>query len=178
MIRTLLAFTGLFLLLLALPACSKNSGTKTEPGMPKVVPKMQMLESANHFSDAAFAFQIRDYPRAKQSLEKALEIRPDIPEWWESLGYACKLMNKTSEARKAYKKASSLWEDAYDDSGRVDFAMRQVVILLLLHEDSDARNLVEKLAKKFPKDAKLQDFIKSKGIDQILSDPEIQAKRL
>jgi tetratricopeptide (TPR) repeat protein len=163
---------------LVLVACSDRSVGKAQPGKPKPVEKMVAAEADNLFSDAAFAMQVRDYARMQQALSKAVELRSDIPEWWELLGYSFKLLGKTGDARSAYKKALSLWEDRYDAVGDAQLGMRRVYVLVLLSRVDEARSLVEKLAKKHPTDSVLQGFVRNKSIDKMLSDPEVQKKKL
>ncbi len=174
--RTFLISLGV--LSLALAGCSDRSVGKAQPGQPKPVEKVVAAEAENFFSDAAFAMQVRDYARAEQSLSKAVGLRSDIPEWWELLGYAYKLHGKTSDARSAYKKALALWENKYDQLADVQSGMRRVYVLVLLDRADEARSLVEKLTKKHSSDKGLQTFLRNKGVDQMLADPEVQKKKL
>ena len=167
-----------FLLVAVLPSCSKNGDGRSQAGQPKPVSTVIAAKAENFASDASFAMQIRDYARAEEGLISALKLRSDIPEWQEALGLACKMQGKTSEARSSYKKALSLWEDRYEASNDMGAAMRQVVLLVLLDKESDARALLVRLAKKHPQDPALQNFIQNKALDRMLSDPEIQKKKV
>ncbi|MFA5263244.1 MAG: hypothetical protein WC378_05415 [Opitutaceae bacterium] len=163
---------------LAFVACSDRSAGKARPGQPKPVEKAVAAEAESLFNDAAFAMQVRDFARAEQDMNRAVDLRSDIPEWWELLGYSRKMLGKTGDTRSAYKKALALWEKRYDEMGNVQVGIRHVYVLVLLDRLDEARSLVERLSRKHPDDAGLQAFIRNKGIDLMLADPEVQKKKL
>lgn len=176
--RPSLVSIGLALLVSVLPACSKKQGNSDQAGLPKSVSKLEAAEADNLVSDAVFAMQIKDHARAAQNLEKALAIRPDVGEWWENLGYCYKLLDRKSDARSAYKKAVGIWDSAYDKTGRIDYAMRQLIMLVLLDREDDARALLTKLTKKHPEDPQLHAFVEKKGLESLLSDPGVMEKKI
>jgi len=159
--------------------CGKKSGGAAEqPGQPRTVSKLVAAEAENHASDAAFAVQIRDFARAEESLTKAVKLRDDIPDWWFSLGSIRKRLEKTADAKTAYKKALSLHEDRYDATQNPAEVMAQIYLLIVLDREKDARSLLEKGRKKHPEDSQLKEFERKKGIEQLLSDPEVKASRI
>lgn len=169
---------GLGLLLpFVLVSCSDKSKART-PGTPKVVAKAVEAEAENMISDAMFAMQVRDYARAEKGFARAVELRPDVPDWWESLGAIRKMQGKTGDARSAYKKALALWEDYYDETSDPQFGMHKVVLLVILDKADEARSVVEKMGKKHPNDQALQTFIKNKGLERMIASPDMQARKL
>jgi hypothetical protein len=50
-------------------AASGCGGGDREPGAPRTVDKRVAAEAEGHASEAAFAAQIRDYPRAEASMQ-------------------------------------------------------------------------------------------------------------
>jgi len=163
---------------LLLAACSKAPADKAKAGQPQEVPKLVAAEAANLASDAAFALQIRDYARAEKSLARAVELRPDIPDWWLSLGSACKRQAKTGDARSAYKKALALYEKRYAATADVTDLQQQLITLVLLGREDDARKLLEQSCKKQPDQPVLKRLSEGKIVDQLLGDPNIQQLKL
>lgn len=172
---TLLAFGAS---VLVFSACSDRSSGKAQPGQPKEVPQAVAAAAGNEASDAAFAMQIRDYDRAAKGFEKALDLRPDIAEWWESLGYVYKLQGKNSDARGAYKKAIKLWDKTYSETKDPQFGLREAVLLFLVDKADEGRALVDRLGKNHPQDQGLQDFIKEKRFEIMIQDPELLKKKV
>ncbi len=165
------------LMSLCLSACG-GSSAKKNPGQAKEVTTAVAAQANSFMSEAGFAVQIRDWARADETITKALDLRSDFPEWWELRGFAQKQLGKTGDARSSYKKALSLWEDYYKETKDVQFGMRQILALVLLDRVDEARSLLDTLSKKHATDSTLQQFIRSKGIDRMLTDPDIKQKKL
>jgi tetratricopeptide (TPR) repeat protein len=163
---------------LLLAACAKKPVDKAMAGQPKEVPKLVAAEAANLASDAAFALQIHDYARAEKSLARAVELRPDIPDWWLSLGSARKRQAKISDARSAYKKALALFEKRYEAAADVADLQQQLVMLVLLGREDEARKLLEQSSRKRPDQQFLKRWSDGKMIDQLLHDPNVQQLKL
>jgi nucleoside-diphosphate-sugar epimerase len=75
-VRAAAASAAVAALVLAASGCG---GGDREPGAPRTVDKRVAAEAEGHASEAAFAAQIRDYPRAEASMEKAIALRDDLP---------------------------------------------------------------------------------------------------
>jgi tetratricopeptide (TPR) repeat protein len=163
---------------LLLAACSKAPADKAKAGQPQEVPKLVAAEAANLASDASFAIQIRDYARAEKSLARAVELRPDIPDWWLSLGSACKRQSKIGDARSAYKKALALYEKRYAATADVADVQQQLIMLVLLGREDEARKLLERSRQKQPDQPVLKRMSEGKIVDQLLGDPNIQQLKL
>ena len=163
---------------LLLAACHKKPADKAAAGQPKEVPKIVAAEAANLASEASFALQIRDYARAEKSVARAVELRPDIPDWWLSLGSACKRQAKIGDARSAYKKALALYEKRYAATADVTDLQQQLITLVLLGREDDARKLLEQSCKKQPDQPALKRLSEGKIVDQLLRDPNILQLKL
>jgi tetratricopeptide (TPR) repeat protein len=173
--RAAAASAAIAALVLAASGCG---GGDREPGAPRTVDKRVAAEAEGHASEAAFAAQIRDYPRAEVSMEKAIALRDDVPEGWFSIGLVRNRLGKKDEARTAYRRALALHEDRYDETSATSEIISQVYVLLVLNRESDARKLLEKASRKHPGDARLEEFSRSRGIDRLLADPEVRANQL
>ena len=163
---------------LLLAACSEKPADKAAAGQPKEVPKIVAAEAANLVSEAAFALQIRDYARAENSLARAVELRPDIPDWWSSLGSARKRQAKIGDARSAYKKALALYKKRYAATVDVADLQQQLIMLVLLGREDEARKLLERSCQKQPDQLMLKRLSDGKIVDQLLRDPNIQQLKL
>ena len=163
---------------LLLAACHKQPVDKAAAGRPKDVPKLVAAEAANLASDAAFALQIRDYARAEKSLARAVGLRPDIPDWWFSLGTARKRLGQIGDARSAYKKALALYEKRYEATAEVADLQQQLIMLVLLGREDEARKLLEQSCQRQPGQLALKRLAEGKIIDQLLRDPNIQQLKL
>ena len=168
-----LAVAGLFL-----AACKEKPADKAAAGRPKEVPKLVAAEADNLVSDATFAFQIRDYARVEKSLARAVELRADFPDWWLNLGTACKRQGKIGDARSAYKKALALYEKRYAATADVADLQQELIVLVLLGREDEARKLLERSGQKPPVPPGLKRLSEGKYIDQLLRDPNIQQMKL
>jgi len=163
---------------LLLGACKDKPKNKADPGQPKPVAKLVEAEAANLASDALFAIQVRDFARAEASLARAVKLRNDIPDWWVSLGSARKRQGKNSDARAAYKEALSLFEDRYDATKDPQDLQQQLIILVLLGKEGEARKLLDQSCQKRPDELLFKQLKEGQVIDQMLRDPIIQQMKL
>ncbi|HRE81372.1 MAG TPA: hypothetical protein PLN52_10010 [Opitutaceae bacterium] len=157
---------------------TETSGTTDVPGTPKSVSKSVAAEADGYAGEAAFALQLRDYPRAAEALSKALKLRDDIPDWWMDYGVVQKLAGNLSEAKKGYQKALALHEKRYALTKEPMQLMPQIHMLLLLSREKDARAVLEKALKAHPSDRHLKEFSDHKEIDRLLQDPYIREHKL
>jgi Flp pilus assembly protein TadD len=158
---------------LLLAACKEKPANKAAAGQPKDVPKLMAAEADNCASDATFAMQVREFARAEKSLARAVELRPDIPDWWVSLGSARKRQGKVGDARSAYKKALALYEKRYEATANAADLQQQLIMLVLLGREDDARKLLERACQKQPDQPFLKRLSDGKFVDQLLRDPNI-----
>ena len=166
------------LLALTLAGCGGKPKDNSAAGQPKEVSKAVAAEAETNASDAVFAMQIRDFARAEKGWKRALDLRPDIPEWWESYGTVQKRLGKTGDARSAYKRALGLWEQRYETTSDPQFGLHQIFSLVLLDRVDEARRLSERLAKKHPTDPLIKNFTERRGMEQLLADPDMRQNKL
>lgn len=157
---------------------SVQDKAKARPGMPKPVERVVEIEADNHMNDAEFAAQIKDWSRAESSIQKAVNLRTDIPQWWINLGSVQKRLGKAGEAKSAYRKALSLHEKAYSEGKDPQEVLSLVFVHLLLNEEKKARSALEKGLDKHKEAEILKRFQTQGGIDALLKDPEIIQNRL
>lgn len=148
------------------------------PGAPRTVDRQVAAEAEGHAAEAAFAVQIRDFRRAEGAMQKAIALRDDIPDWWFSLGLIQMCLGRKDDARTAYRRALDLHESRYDETESTAEVIAQIYLLVVLNRESDARKRLEKASRQHRDDARLQEFIRTRGIDRLLADPEVRANQL
>ena len=159
--------------LLSLAAVALLAGCEKKP---VEVTRQMQAEVANLLSEADFANQLRDYARAEPLLAKAVVIMPDIGENWVLLGAARKRLNDTVGARTAYREALAAFERSFKaEPKETELLLQQVYVHALLGQTDKARSVLAKAGKDFPADREIQDFIQSKAIDRMVTDPSFKA---
>lgn len=151
---------------------------KAAASQPKEVSRAVAAEAETNASDAVFAMQVRDLQRAEKGWTRALELRPDIPEWWESCGTVQRRLGKTGDARSSYKRALAIWEMRYEATSDPQFGLHRIFTLVLLDRVDEARRLSEKLGKLHPKEPLIRNFVDNRGMEQLLSDPDMKQNKL
>lgn len=122
-------------------------------------------------SEAEFAVQLRDHARAEPLLAKAVSIVGDNPDHWLMLGATRRRMGNVEGARQAYREALALLEREYKKTpADGSLVLEQVHIHALLGQVDKAKTLLEKAVKAHAGDKALQEFIRGKGLDQMLAD--------
>lgn len=156
-------------LLLALVVLAAN-GCK-----PKEIPAVVRKEAANLASEAQFALTLRDYARAEPLFAKAAKLCPDTGAFWVNLGVTRRRLGNNSGAKEAYAEAAEAFERAFDqDVKDVDAGIQHAYVLALMGKTDDARKALEKARKKAPDSRALRDFVESKQLDKILTDPSFK----
>lgn len=165
---------------LGLAGCGgqKKDAGKEDPRAPREVPRVVAAEASGYMNDAMFAIQIKDFPRAEQSISKAVKLRDDIPDWWVTLGMVHRKQGNSGDARKAYRKALSIYERFYEKSKDPMFIDGQIYLHVLLNEEKEARTVLEKAVRNHPDNADLQAFAKANGIDLMIKDPSTKENRI
>lgn len=162
---------------LGLSACSKLTEAEKN-GLPKEVSTAIEAESGKLVSEAEFALQLRDTARAEKALSQAVKLRADIPEWWLLLGSTQKTLGENSDARASYKKALAIHERRYEVTGDPEHVLSQLLVLVLLGRDDDARDLLAKAAKKHPTSLPLKKMVDAGVVDRMIADPGVQGRRI
>lgn len=125
-------------------------------------------------AEAAFAINLRDWPRAEQTLARATELDPGRADLWLSLGSTRVRAGRTTEARQAYLQALRHFERAGDAAAaKIDPgpALEQVRVLALLGRIPEARTLAAEMPRRFPAHPRVRAFSESGGLDQLVQDP-------
>lgn len=152
---------------LALSGCGKQEAAPSaaEPT------KAQRAEVAMLLSEAEFAVQLRDHARAEPLLAKAVSIIGDNPDHWIMLGATRRRLGNTDGARQAYRTALTLLEREYKKTpADGSLVLEQVYVHALLGQTNQAKSLLEKAGKAHADDKPLQDFIRTKGFDQMVAE--------
>jgi Flp pilus assembly protein TadD len=149
-------------------------------GKPKEVSRAARAEAAQNVSEADFATQIRDYPRAEAALEKAVSLDPEVASYWKALGVARKQRGNSSGARVAYEKARDLSHADYRRSEKknLEAVLNEMEISVLLGQAEEARKILAKAAADHPADDRLKQLIAAKVVDRMLADAAVKAVSL
>ncbi|MFZ9746001.1 MAG: tetratricopeptide repeat protein [Opitutaceae bacterium] len=132
-------------------------------------------------TEATFALNLRDWPRAGQTLARATELDPGRADLWLSLGSVRVRTGEVAEARQAYLKALRGFERAADaaaaktDPGPT---LEQIRVLALLGRMAEARALFAELPRRFAGHPRVRAFIEAGGVDQMTADPAFRAMAL
>jgi Flp pilus assembly protein TadD len=136
---------------------------------------LERKEAANIVSEAEFAVTMKDWPRAEGLYVKASDLCPDDGDTWVNLGVVLMHEHKNGPARDAYKSSLSAYKEASKLAPTDPIpVIRRAYVLVVLGRPDDARSLVNEAAEKMPNDRRLRGFIESKGIDRLITDPEIK----
>jgi tetratricopeptide (TPR) repeat protein len=125
-------------------------------------------------AEAAFALNLRDWPRAEQTLGRATELDPGRADLWLSLGSTRVRAGRTNEARSAYLQALRGFERAADasaaktDPGPI---LQQIHVLALLGRLPEARSLAAELPRRFAGHPRVRAFTEAGGLEQVIADP-------
>lgn len=125
-------------------------------------------------AEAAFAINLRDWPRAEQALARATGLDPARADLWLSLGSTRVRAGRTTEAREAYVKALRHFERAGDAAAAKSDpgpTLEQVRVLALLGRVPEARSLAAELPRRFASHPRVRAFGESGGVDQLVQDP-------
>ena len=142
---------------------------------PKEIPAAVLAEAAQHSSEAEFATQIRDYPRAKGLLEQAVKLDPEAPRYWMQLGAVQKRMGNASDARKAYEKARTLVQAEYKrDQSTAAPLLAEVELCILLGKPDEARKVLARAQKEHKDDREVRLFTEGNVLDNMLASREVK----
>ncbi len=142
---------------------------------PKEISQLERKKGANFASEAQFAMTMRDYPRAEGLLAQAAQQCPDDSGYWIALGQSRILQNNKAGAKEAYTHAlDAVVDAAKQEPKEPEHYVQQIGILALLGQPEKARVTADEMAKKFPDDLKVRQFISRKEIDQMLADPTMK----
>jgi tetratricopeptide (TPR) repeat protein len=162
--------------LVALGTCAL-AGCKDKPKAEAKgeVSKIARAEAANLSSEADFALQMKDYPRAEKALSRAVELDPQVLVYWFNLGISRRKSGNVDGARTAYQKALRICEDQGSKNPKDgNIILARVRVLVLMNKADEARKFLEKARNDLPNDREIQSFWSSKAIDQMVADPQLK----
>lgn len=129
-------------------------------------------------SEAQFAMQIREFKRAEELVQRAIDLRDDLPEYWTSLGMARRRQDNLSGARKAYEKALGMHASRYKKDKKPEELAQQAFVLALLGRVPDALKLLEQGVKDHPDNAALKKMADPRGLPRTFQSPDFKALSL
>jgi tetratricopeptide (TPR) repeat protein len=143
---------------------------------PKEPTSLQRKEAATLASEAQFALQLKDLPRAEGLLAKASDLCPDTGKYGVDLGSIRVRLGKKDAARAAYQRALKAYEDdaARPETKDAGPMLQQIYVLGLLGRVDDARAVLLKAQKKYPESRSVRSFIEGKQIDKMIADPSFK----
>lgn len=125
-------------------------------------------------AEAAFAINLRDWPRAEQTLARATQLDPGRADLWRNLGSILVRVGRTTDARAAYLKALRGFERASDSAAAKSDpvpTLEQIHVLALLGRIPEAQSLAAELPRRFAGHPRVRSFIEAGGVEQLTSDP-------
>ena len=141
----------------------------------KEISSTDRKEAANIVSEAEFAVQLKDWPRAEGLYAKATALCPDQGETWVALGVVRMRMHNSGGAKDAYKSGLSAYtDDIKRDPTNSGAVIRSASILVILGRMDDARSLIERAYARNPGDRRLKEFVDLKALDKIAADPGLK----
>ncbi len=144
----------------------------------KEVSERDRKEAVFLATEAQFAINLRDWPRAEGLLTKAAALSPEAT-YWLALGSARVRTGNRGGAKEAYLAALRAFEDeAARDAKLVEPWLNQVTVLALLGRLDDSRALLAKAAKRFPNDGRLKELLDPKAFDRLVGDPGFKENAL
>lgn len=141
---------------------------------PKAVSAEDKLKAENIVSEAQFSMQIREYSRAEELFNKAIELRADYPEYWVALGMARRHQDNKDGARAAYKKALGYLEDRYSSEKNLEDLGQKAWVLALLGRTDEAVQFLQKSLKEHPDSAYLQKMADPRGLPHTFQTAEFK----
>ena len=142
----------------------------------KEISPLDRKEAAHLASQADFAVNLRDYPRAEGLLTEAVKLCPDSREYYLSLGIVRRRQDNRSGAKQAYEQALDLARDAYKANDKdTQPLLQQAYILALLGRMDDARDVVAKAQQKHPDDSNVRIFVENNQLDRMIAAPGFKA---
>src|SRR5512133_3196165 len=95
----------------------------------KKITERERKQAANLASEADFAMNLRDWPRAESLMAKVVQLTPDEGPYWVSLGSLRMKQGNRNGARDAYKGALRAYEnEAKKDAKDVEPWLQQVYV--------------------------------------------------
>lgn len=141
----------------------------------KEITSLQRKEAATLVSEAQFALQLKDLPRAEGLLVKAVALCPDNGRYWTDLGSMQARQAKKDAARKSYESALAAYEaEAKANPKDVKPVMMQIYTQALLGRVDDARATLVRAQKNFPEERAVRAYVEGKQIDKMVADPRFK----
>lgn len=138
----------------------------------KEITPLQRKQGASYESEAQFALNLRDLPRAESLLVQATGVCPDNADYWLSLGTVRRRMENRPGARTAFEKALDASRESYRrDNRNSQLLLQQVYILAVLGKPDEARKTLEDARKKHPDNRNIRLFADGGELDRLLADP-------
>lgn len=144
-------------------------------GKPKEVSKLEQDQAAKHFNDANMENLLRNHAAAEKSLTMATKLNPNVDDYWVELGKARVRLGNKSGATDAYKRALAACDAQLkvtpENPGYID---RKIRALVLLGRANEARDVLAKAAKAYPKNATIQQLNELKAVDLFLNNAQVK----
>ncbi len=161
------SIVSFFALILLLAGCGKHKEVE--------VSDQARAEALHLATEAHVQTRLRDYAAAEKALARAVELDPNVGDYWSALGRNRMLLGDKSGAKKAYKRELAISEaDAEKHPDDVEIQLSQLRPLVLLNRVDDARKLVEEMSRKHPQHTELRRLSDKKAFDEMVAASEIQ----
>lgn len=139
---------------------------------------LQRKQAASLASEADFAVAMKNLPRAETLYKQALELGPDMPLYWQTLGVIQRKQGNVKGARTAYERALDLYADEYKTGRKPESLAQQVWLFSLLGRQSDAEKLIKRAQADHPNDPLIRQLADPKKLEAMRQSPDFQALAL
>ncbi len=130
-----------------------------------------MKEAKALSSEAQFAMNLREWPRAEKLLLDAIKITPEAV-FYHNLGSTRMRMGNRAGAKEAYLSAIEACDRMVAANKKnTDALLKKVQLLALVGRVNDARELAKKVEKDFPADPAVRAFVDGKALDGLIASP-------
>jgi len=140
----------------------------------KEITSLQRKEAATLVSEALFALQLHDLPRAEGLYVQATALCPDEGKYWVDLGSLRVRLGHRDAARTAYKSALTAYETLGADNKDPQPLLQQVYVLALMGRVDDAKAALAKVQKLFPDNRAVRGFTEGGQFEKMLADPRFR----
>lgn len=142
---------------------------------PKEISVAARAEAAQNYNEAEFAAQIRDHARAEGLLVKAVELDPEVPNYWLRLGVARKKLGNKDGARKAYEHTRELLHILYErDKSSPNPLLAEMEVCVLLGKPDDAKKIYDQVVHDHGSDPEVKEFVQNRTYDALFQSPRLK----
>lgn len=145
-----------------------------QPKAANVTP-LQRKQAAGLASEADFAVVMKNLPRAEALYKQALDLGPDMPLYWQTLGVVQRKQGNVKGARTSYERALELYASEYKTGRKSESLAQEIWLLSLLGRHADAEKLIKRAQADQPNDPLIRQLADPKRLEAMRQSPDFLA---